>query len=151
MLRASYALILFHHSNHAATPGHEGRTRRWLYSTATLREWALPYLFVAGHHHYMIYQLAFTRYSAHSTWCQAGSPQRFTCLPSHRRSRRISNRRNKPGDWRTYRLTLNKSPSGTSRSVFVLTHCNGNGRRRQQKAGTAEASTPTDTPVWLPV
>ena len=53
-------------------------------------------------------------------------------LPSHRRSccgvqgpipraDVYQIRENKPGDWRAYRPTLNISPSGSSRSVFVLT------------------------------
>ena len=79
-----------------------------------------------------LHQLASTRYAAHSTLCQAGSPQWSTRLPSHRRSwcgvrgpiRRADvyqTGENKPRDWRAYRPTLNELPSGTSRSVFVLT------------------------------
>ncbi len=121
--------ILFHHSNH------EGRTSRWLDSTAKLfRENAAIFLCSWSSPLCSLPQLESTRYAAHSTWCQAGSPQWFTRLPSHRQSCcvvRGSVRRadvglyhtggNMPGDWRAYRPTMNKSPSGTSRSVFVLT------------------------------
>ena len=73
--------ILFHHSNH------EGRTRRWLDSTAKLfRENAAIFLCSWSSLLCSLHQLASTRYAAHSYWCQAGSPQWFTRLPSHRQS-----------------------------------------------------------------
>ena len=107
--------------------------RRLLYSTKILSNhdaaifmcsWPSPL--------FSLHQLASTRYAAHSTWCHAGSPQWFTRLPSHRRSccgvrgpiRRADVYQtggNKPRDWRAYRPTLDKSSSGSSRSVFVLT------------------------------
>ena len=117
--------ILFHHSNH------EGRTRRWLDSTATLsRENAAIFLCSWATPLCSLHQLASTRYAAHPTWCQAGSPQWFTRLPSHRllqcpgistESRRISHRGKQAGELNGISTNHEQVAVWTSRSVFVLT------------------------------
>ena len=83
-----YTNMLFYHSNHADTLVHEGRTSRWLDSTAALSREDDAIFFVGGHHHYARYISWHLRdmHWAHSTWCKAGSPQWFTRLPSHRMS-----------------------------------------------------------------
>ena len=133
--------ILFHHSNNAGTPLHEDRTRKWLDSTATLSRGMLPYFFVAGHHHYARYISWHLRDMQHiqpnakqdllngSHVCRhidraaaavSGDQYVEHQYVEHVRMS-ISHRGNKPGDWRAYRPAMNKSPPGTSRSVFVLT------------------------------
>ena len=119
-----YALILFHRSNHAGTPVDEGVTRRWLDYIATLsREDSVIFLCSLPSTSCSLHQLTSTRYAAHSTWCQAGSPRWFTRLLSHTHTEQtyISNRGKQAGDWRAHRPILNKTPSLYSRSVFVLT------------------------------
>ena len=46
---------------------------------------------------FSLHQQASMIHAAHSTWCQAGSHQWSTRLPSHRRSRRTSNRGKQSG------------------------------------------------------